>query len=553
MPPQMSTEKFIRAERKNRLETHRLRVKNRHYDKETIRTNYEIDREKRSITKSFRNVIKTSGASDLGIPPKNENDKDFVRCPSYMQGLKLSNKRLLEWRECEQQLNKFITQHEMDRAKQKRKNYLKKRTVDYDIIPPKKFDDIDDDVFWDNESVSITDKRSPIDILKDNPDDSSEVFDMKKWESDIIESYKTMVCQNPESLNNDGTKYKLKSKSSPTVTTQPSEFEIDKRKRLRPHTAQARTRPQSGRSSIQHRPSSANVSSESRSPFLITKDSIYIKTGHCFEKLLDNRLVDTPVMLNNFINTSSLKPQSGYVEKEPSITSILCPVQEDNEDDETDDADTIAVTADVSEDRADGRNAASNKIAQKVATQQSALSLKFQHRLRHKLERARSASAVLTHQTNNRSNSKHSDLSSYVEGSSRIRRDSGSASSVISMPMSRTGSFVSSHRPSISLGIPADIEDISKEHDKLLSEIKPEKPLATNKLVSVRTIVRAALAFSRVARKRALLKMQNENSSDGHELVRQERIRKLHSRQNVLNSIACQWETDANTTIEQVE
>lgn len=561
MPPQMSSEKFIRAERRNRLETHRLKVTYRHYDKETVRLNYEIDREKRSITKAFRNVIKTSGASDLGIPPESENDTDFEKCPSYMQGLKLSNKRLMEWRECEKQLEKFITQHELERAKQKRKKYLKKKTTDYDVIPAKKYDDLEDDVFVDNESVISNEVHSPTDILKENPNDSSEVFDIKKWEADIVESYKTMVCKKPNVNSSDtNAKHKLKSSSSPTFSTHSSEYDTDKKKRVRPHTAQPRTRPVSGRSSIPQRPASAAVhTSESQSPFLITKDSIYIKTGQSFEKLLDNRPVGTPVMVNNYINTSTLRPPTTSVEKEPSIASIstLCPVQEGDEDDETDDANIATEVAKDAKDTEDtfaedknvkGDNSKGNEI-------KSQLSLKFQRRLRQKLERTRSASSGMTGLQGHRNNFKHSnsDLSSYVEGSRRTRRDSSSASSMISMPMSRTGSFVSSHRPSVSLGIPADIEEIQRGHDKLLSEIKPDKPLATNKLVSVSKIVRAALTFSRVARKRALLKMQNENSSDAHEVVRQERIRKLQSRQNVLNTIASQWNTDPCTTIEQVE
>lgn len=559
MPPQMSTEKFIRAERRNRLEAHRLKVTYRHFDKETVRLNYEIDREKRSITKSFRNVIKTSGASDLGIPPKNEKDTDFEKCPSYMQGLKLSNKRLMEWRECEKQLEKFITQHELERAKQKRKKYLKKKTDDYNVLPAKKFDDYDDDVFVDSESLVNGDSHSPTDILKHNPNDTSEVFDIKKWEADIIESYKTMVCHQPQIESSDiDTKHKLKSHSSPTFSTYNNRYDTEKKKRARPHTAQPRTRPPSGRSSVPQRPSSANVGSESQSPFLITKDSIYIKTGQSFEKLLENRPVDTPIMVNNYLTSSSLKPPNSSIEKEPSVASIstLCPVQEGDEEDETDTTAAAAYT-DANETDAETTNA---KILEgdnsKVHENKSELSLKFQRRLRQKLERTRSANSALTGQfSNHRSHFKHSnsDLSSFVEGSRRTRRDSSSASSMISMPMSRTGSFVSSHRPSVSLGIPADIEEIQKGQDKLMSEIKPEKPLATNKLVSVSKIVRAALTFSRVARKRALQKMQNENSSDAHEIVRQERIRKLQSRQNVLNSIASQWTVDPGTTIEQVE
>ncbi|XP_060561967.1 uncharacterized protein LOC132721653 isoform X2 [Ruditapes philippinarum] len=561
MPPQMSSEKFIRAERRNRLETHKLKVTYKHYDKETVRLNYEIDREKRFITKSFRNVIKTSGASDLGIPPKNEKDTDFEKCPSYMQGLKLSNKRLMEWRECEKQLNKFITQHELERAKQKRKKYLKKKSVDYDIIPPRKLEDLDDDVFADNESTLTNEASSPCDILKDNPNDTSEVFDIKKWESEIIESYKTMVCHKPQ-VNGNDTKHKLKSLSSPTFSTRNNDTEVEKKKRVRPHTAQPRIRPSSGNSSIPQRPASANVRNNNQSQFLITKDSIYIKTGQSFEKLLDSRPVETPVMVNNYLTTpsSSLKPPSANMERDHSVASLstLCPVQEGNEDDDIDDVtndklhgnanDTDGVSESEKEDQTDCTAAIENKM-------RSELSLKFQNRIRQKLERKRSAKSSINGNASNRNHykSSNSDLSSYVEGSRRTRRDSGSASSMISMPMSRTGSFVSSHRPSISLGISADIEEIQKGQDKLMNEIKPDKPLATNKLVSVSKIVRAALTFSRVARKRALQNMQNENSSDSHEIVRQERIRKLQSRQNVLNSIASQWQMDPSTTIEQVE
>ena len=561
MPPQMSSEKFIRAERKNRLETHKLRVTYRHYDKETVRLNYEIDREKRSITKSFRNVIKTSGASDLGIPPKNEKDTDFEKCPSYMQGLKLSNKRLTEWRECEKQLNKFITQHELERAKQKRKKYLKKKSADYDIIPRRKLEDYDDDVFADNESVLTTDTTSPCDILKDNPNDASEVFDLKKWESDIIESYKTIVCQKQE-VNSNDTKHKLKSMSSPTFSTRNNDNDIEKKKRVRPHTAQARIRPPSGSSSVPQRPASATVRNNNQSPFLITKDSIYIKTGQSFEKLMDNRPVETPVMVNNYLTTpSSLKPPGINTERDPSVASIstLCPVQEGNEDDDFDDgtSDKLSENAkdagDVSEnEKNDQTDSTKVAVENKMSSE---LSLKFQKRLRQKIERKRSAKASVNGHMSNRNifKSSNSDLSSYVESSRRTRRDSGSASSMISMPMSRTGSYVSSHRPSISLGISADIEEIQKGQDKLMTEIKPEKPLATNKLVSVSKIVRAALTFSRVARKRALQNMQNENSSDSHEIVRQERLRKLQSRQNVLNSITSQWQMDPSTIIEQVE
>lgn len=572
MPAQMSSEKFMRAERKNRLEGHKLKVTCTHYNKETTRLNFEIDREKRGIIKAFRNVIKTSGASDLGLPPDHDNDTDYEKCPSYMQGLKLSNKRLLEWRECEKQLTNFLRNSEAERTKEKRRFVIKKSLEDYRVIPPKRFDDIEDDVFLDDAmSVATSEKTSPIDLLKENPDDKEEQFDIKKWEADIIENYKTSVCKFSTSSPSSETSVNLRSKSSPAIMTRTRESNKEP-KRARPHTAQARIRPPSGRSTVPRRPASANVGHlENQSKFLITKESTYMKNGHTFEKLLDNRSVDKPLMINNYL--SSLAPPSTNVaEKAPSVASVgtLCPVVEDNEENE-DDMNSF--------DKADGQTVTSDDVVNNNVTDQarsedkitgreretdfseSQLSLKFQRRLKKKLHRVRSANSGLGAQHSNiRNLLKHSnsDLSAFMEGSGRrSRHDSESMSSMVSVPMSRTGSIVSSHRPSISLGIPSDIDEISRGQEKLVSEITPEKPLSTNKLVSIKYVVRAAMTFSRLARKKALARMQSENSSDAHEIIRQERLRKLQSRQQVLNSIANQWQGDPdltdNVTIQQVQ
>lgn len=522
--------------------------------------NYEIDREKRGIIKSFRTVIKTSGASDLGIPPANDKDTDFEKCPSYMQGLKLSNKRLLEWRECEKKLHNFIKAHEAERSKDKCKRKVKKSEQEYTIIPSKRFDDIEDDVFLDDTtSIAASEKTSPVDLLKENPDNKDEKFDIKKWEADIIESYKTVACTHVKPTVQNGGTSGLRSKSSPTISARTNDFNSQQSKRVRPHTAQARIRPPSGRSSVSRRPASASTGRpDNQSKFLITKNSTYMRTGHTFEKLLDNRPIDKPLMVNNYLN--SLKPPSTSMnEKEPSIASVgtLCPVVEGDEDEDAvqDNDNPDGHTSAVNGENVESINGTSDQTDPQAESAVTGLSLKFQKRLKKKLLRARSARSGLG------SHFKHSnsDLSSYIEGSSRrSRHDSESASSMVSMPMSRTGSIVSSHRPSISLGIPSDIEDMSRVQEKLASEITAEKPLSTNKLVSITKVVRAAMTFSRMARKRALTKMQDENSSDAHEIIRQERLRKLLSRQQVLNSIASQWQSenrldDLECNIQQVE
>ncbi|KAH3728995.1 uncharacterized protein LOC127853574 [Dreissena polymorpha] len=564
MPALMSTDKFMKAERKNRLEVHRLGLQCRHYDKETVRFNYDIEREKRHITKAFKGVIKTSGASDLGIPPRNEKDTDYEKCPSYKQGLKLSNKRLLQWRECEKQLLKFIENHEKEREKRNRKLVLRKRETEYDVLPPKRVDELEDDVFVDNDldSLVTSDKTSISEIIGVREDSANvnDVFDIKQWEKDVIESYKTSVCKHASSSKPVHSTHTLRSQSSQAFTNGKGQFN-NSEKKVRPHTAHERSRPSSGGWSLPSRPVSAKVQIANETKFLITKESTYIKTGRSFEKLFDNRPVDKPVIVNNYLNTLTPFPHVS-AEKEPSIASMstLCPVQEGDEDDETDEAtqtnNNQARSIDsngVPEPFDDSRE--QPQLTSHQESLETSLKLKFQKRLKHKLLRTRSANASLQTQ-NQRMHFKqsNSDLSSYADGSRRSRHNSDT-SSMISIPRSRTGSIVSNHRPSISLGIPADIEEISRDQDKLASGITAEKPLASNKLVSISKVVRAAMTFSRVARKRALLKMQEENSSDSHEIVRQERIRKLQSRQSVLNIIASQWSLDnkPDVKIEQVE
>ena len=555
MPVRMTSEKFIRAERRNQVENHLLGVHFKHIDRETVRLNYEIDREKRGITKSFKNVVKTSGISDVGLPPKNDNDRDFEKCATYRQGLKLSNKRLLEWRECEKQLNKFIVNHEKEMLKQSARRPVVKTTDNYVNGSSKQNEDKeeeDDDVFEESESVysEFSPKTSPVDILKENPDDKEEVFDIKKWQQDIIESYKTMLCKHGtndsvgESEANK-TKDRLRSKSSPAISSEKKDnkYSVEKSK-VRPHTANGtvRTRPFSATSfrarpssatSLRSRPSSAKTTiSDTGSPFLITKDSVYIRNGQKFKKFIDNRSVEQPVMINNYIDSSPT------VTSEPVTAPVngLCPVEEGNEDDPDGDESKPEVK--------------SNPVAAPETSHKS-------FRGKHKSKRQRTTSVGTNSVASTRQSTfKHSnsDLSSYVESHRRKRLDSDAASSsIFSRPLSRAASSISVNRPSISLGIPADIEEISREQDKLVSEITPEKPLATNKLVHVSTIVKAAMTFSRLARTRALMKMQEENSSDGHEVIRQERLRRLQSRQNVLNSIANQWNSDSPDVFEQVE
>lgn len=539
MPMQMSSEKFMRAERRNRLEIHHLNVKYKMYDRETVRLNYEIDREKRNITKAFKAVTKTSGASDLGIPPKNENDNAHEKCLSYTQGLKLSNKRLLEWRECEKQLHKFIMAHEQEMIKHTQVRPRKKKQETVRHVSETVYDD-DDDVFFETASNGVELKLSPVDILKEDPENDKEVFDIKKWQREIIDSYKDSICKSVKVSEDDlKAKNKLRSKSTPNIISNNNNDMFPKK--VRPHTAHAppTRRPTSGR----HRPSSANaLKPDSEPAFLITKDSVYMKSGDKFQKFIDCRPVEKHVMVNNYIDTLSL-PQSNTKQASSSSGNSLCPVEEGDENEDID-AVNIANAVEEIDDSNDGETSTS-EISPATLAFQNAVHKAYEMRKNKKLlrNRTQSTSSLFKHS--------NSDISSLVGASKRHRRDSGS--SVLSRTLSYNGSVVSSHRPSISLGIPEDIEEFSRGQDKLASEISAERPLATNKLVSISKVVKAAMTFSKVARKRALQKMQEENSSDGHEIIRQERLRRLQSRQSLLDSIASQWQPTSDAVINQVK
>ena len=563
MPVQLVSDKYLKAERRNRLEKTRLDVACKHYDRETTKLNFEIDREKRIIRKAFRNVVKTSGASEAGVPPKNETDNDHEKCPSYRQGLRLSNKRLMEWRECEKQLEKFIQNHESEMDKPRKNRPISAKSTKSErksTINGFDQETYNDDVFFDeDDAVSTVTSVNPMDVLKEDSEQNNEEFNVKDWEKSIIESYKKMVSSTVSSScsgKTDNSINKLRSKSSPAIITTTTELNTGQQRR-RPHTAQARRRPPSGRS-LPQRPASAQVirnkENESKQ-FLITKDSIFIRTGQKYEKLIDNRPVEKPVLVNNYLDTPT-PGNSNLLNSSLGSVNSLCPVQEGDEEGQNEDEIDIGDVDKTKDDKQfhESEDRQPNHKLLKKAVQ------KWRRRQSERLSSSDSKSrASLLHS--------NSDLSSYVESIRRLRHDSTfkQSNSEISTQLesgrrTRHDSesvssriSLSSLLPTANIGIPADIEDFSHEQDKIVSKVTAERPVAVNKLVAVTSVVKAAMKFSRTARKRLLENMVEENSADPHEIVRQERLRRLQSRQHVLNSIATQWSDTSATIIEAVE
>ncbi|KAL3882738.1 hypothetical protein ACJMK2_029049 [Sinanodonta woodiana] len=578
MPMRLTNDKFFRAERKNRCEKIRLDDKIKHFDRETSRINYEIDREKRLLASTFKNVYQTSGVCNLGLPPSNENDNVHEKSQLFRQGLRISNKRLKGWRECEKQLHKFIMHSETAMSKGKRLPF-KSVLDDTDNVPEpitqpsestlytvyNRHDSAEDDVF-DDESSKSSSQTCLFRMVKSPLEIDNEAFDVDKWEKEMIENYKALVTR-PVSASNTTVTGNKRPQSSPSVRLryETKDSESDTSRRQRPHTAHGilNNRDPSRKLSLSPRSSSSQQTRPRVKPFLITKEGVYIKTGGKYEKLPD---VDKPleklVLVNNYVGAgtnSKLHSNLG-----------LGTVQEDLEEEDESHASNYNVTKRDQND-ADSNHTLNNVSDMFVNTDKGQeqeeykgkpIADKFQKEKTELQRRRRRSSQVSLRSASSTlgkfvtADSAASDVSTRQkthftqdkvpshEDNGPHSRMSGSVSSLY-VRSSRAGSVSGMSRQSrVPEFLQADISEIYKNQEKLINEITPDKPPPITKVVTIGTLVKAAMTFSKAARKRALETMVKENNADSHEKIRQEHIRRLQSRASVLSNITSTWKVD---------
>ncbi|XP_050393394.2 serine/arginine repetitive matrix protein 2-like [Patella vulgata] len=93
---------------KDIMEKGRLEKRLKSYEREVMRYAHIIDREKRAIIRDFEAVRRTSGNSDLAIPPNGQRDNIYAESSYSKSGFRLSEKRLMEWKLSEKELERFL-------------------------------------------------------------------------------------------------------------------------------------------------------------------------------------------------------------------------------------------------------------------------------------------------------------------------------------------------------------------------------------------------------------------------------------------------------------
>ncbi|KAK6169589.1 hypothetical protein SNE40_020610 [Patella caerulea] len=97
------------------MEKGRLEKRLKSYEREVMRYAHIIDREKRAIIRDFEAVRRTSGNSDLAIPPNGQRDNIYAESSYSKSGFRLSEKRLMEWKLSEKELERFLKRTQVGR------------------------------------------------------------------------------------------------------------------------------------------------------------------------------------------------------------------------------------------------------------------------------------------------------------------------------------------------------------------------------------------------------------------------------------------------------
>ncbi|ESO84815.1 hypothetical protein LOTGIDRAFT_168302 [Lottia gigantea] len=77
-------------------------------ERDLVKRKLKIDMERRNILKSFQAIRRTSGNSDVGLPPEDRMDNIYAHSRHSKSGLRLSEKRLMEWKRRERELRRFM-------------------------------------------------------------------------------------------------------------------------------------------------------------------------------------------------------------------------------------------------------------------------------------------------------------------------------------------------------------------------------------------------------------------------------------------------------------
>ncbi|OWF46879.1 uncharacterized protein LOC110455076 [Mizuhopecten yessoensis] len=674
MPSSSSNEKLFWADRKNRMEKSRLDLILKNMEKEQMYLTHDIDREKRAVVKNFTLVRRTSGVSDQGVPPRNEKDTDYQSAPNYRMGLRLSERRLLEWRENEKQVEKFMHQSAWEMAKVSGK--YRRHSSPEGIRLPKRAQSaksynrstssvggytevkvLDDDVFTNGTGFPTTLTHQSDSVVDLNP---------KELEKQIFQDYKESIHKTRIPSTSDVLKLK---KTRQVRSDSDLGRDEEKRLRFRPHTASVTShtkrkslrgfpaRPATAWSKIQDNEKKGNLvkncferddiednTREILVDYFMTKPSADqehlsdASASTVSEETAGGRQTDEISECGSDFGSSVSNPSPRTISdrmralmpevedklKETYINSSITIIygegdesNNNNEDVSENHVDDVLQGTDVSDRETwmelqgsteletiknnveDEPDSISNQKPNRFDTEgdqyvtplngimktdnSSKLDFASSHpklddqlpiqadlgdmvdgrypRSRRKVNRVLTGIAedkVLTivdgtSQEGNDANRSHGDdMLSTTSPSSSSRLTSRQRRT------STTSTLTQSDRLSGMYSSMSDIYSIGSDGQRRPSKWRQyvaadTAPVPQKKIVTVTAVVRAALAFSKMARKRALNKLVEEQSTDPVELIRQERLRRLHSRNNILQTITNSWSLNGDNSIPELQ
>ncbi|XP_061193367.1 dentin sialophosphoprotein-like [Saccostrea echinata] len=529
MPSKQSNERFLKADRRNQLEKVKLERKLKIYDKEKWCKALEIDREKEAFAKSLDAVRRTSGFSDQGIPPAGKGDTEYLSAPVYRMGVRLSEQRLMGWRSQEEEERKRtwsshrLSSHRTSNSDNRRQG---NDVSDYDT------EVYEDNVFSDDESIQDL------------------AFDPKHMAKSIMDSYKSLFSQEDFKLDKDNVKRIRSAKFCRSISE--IDLGVQKKSKQRPHTAVSSVKRGRGASlPLPQRPSTATACRTS------TKDNVvllkplrskFYRHHHSGSDFDSDGTDDVDSLhlssqsITNVKNSPQENPESIKEESHSENGSskqthrklhhrVSLSRLNDGPNTEPIPEDGILKTT-YDKNRISSESLGSDKAQRCKSAKQRKNSSTVPMQSIHEngeMKYSNSSDVNTSDSESDLSNSRRARISS-----SRQRHLSGSTVTSDSRDYF-PGSSVYSSMSDLSLDSNGQRRP-SKWREFVCAD-NANIP-SSKSLVSVTTVLRAALAFSKTARQRALSQLVQEQSTDANEIIRQERLRRLDSKNSILAAIS---------------
>ena len=565
----------------------------------------EIDREKSSVVKGFTRVRKTSGFSEEAV--LSNDSSDCQTSNSYITGLRISEQRLLEWRETEKQTEKFIAQSEWDRAfmtgnRLPGPRERKLRTMSAPAISSdRRFEQlqrmtsfIDDNVFEESKEIKHEPERPR--LLNS---DSAIYLDANDVEKQNFHNYSEMISLTQITPSSRMRANSYKTVVRPHTAQKASNSYLPQRRR--PHTAHGSSRNdikiiEREESIIEH-PSSNSVNMKQRRQRVQSPRQKRPTSASLTHSIKHTQTQDTPAAQLQENISSDKKEIVGqtrteippYHKSAPMNSTpnrhviVTCAWQDTATEISYDEQmDILPENHGVNEQKNYEDDVKCNDTKQ-VEPPESNINIDKQsikHDTRQRLaDDLRKTSHPMDLVPEEDASQEDTDLHSKPEQATQLKSrsivftdtESIASSRVIpgrSVPPIRRARnvSVSSYAPSDrginssvttsergGIGRYGSVSDIysigsdgTRRPSKWREYVAADKAIIpeNKKFVNVATIVKCALAFSKSARKKALDNLVTEQSMDVGDVIRQERMRRAHSKNKVLSSFAKMWATD---------